>query len=121
MSAVEAACHCGAVRLTLAAAPDVVTECNCSICRRYGVVWAYYAPGEVTFAPAEPATDIYQWGDRALAFHRCRTCGCITHWWPGPQLDQNRIGINARLLEPDVLAAARLRHLDRAVTETYLD
>lgn len=121
MSPVEASCHCGAVRLILAAAPDVVTECNCSICRRYGVIWAYYAPGDVSFVPAATATDTYQWDDRSLSFHRCRTCGCVTHWSPEPQRDQGRMGINARLLDPSVLAAAPVRHLDGAVTEAYLD
>lgn len=28
-----------------------VTECNCSICRRYGVLWAYYPPDRVRVLP----------------------------------------------------------------------
>ncbi|MDO8323802.1 MAG: hypothetical protein Q7T23_12775 [Phenylobacterium sp.] len=42
-----ATCHCAAVRLTCEAAPTEVTECTCSICRRYGVLWAYYEPAQV--------------------------------------------------------------------------
>ncbi len=61
---VEASCHCGAVRLQVDDAPAEVTDCNCSICRRYGVLWAYYAPGQVRIAGG--ATDIYMWGDRCL-------------------------------------------------------
>ena len=118
---VEAACHCGVVRFTLAAAPETMTECNCSICRRYGVIWAYYAPDQVRFEPVWPVTDTYLWDDRSLAFHRCRVCGCVTHWSPEPSRDQNRMGINARLLDPAVLATARLRRLDGAVTERYID
>ena len=41
---IDVACHCGAVRLTVPRAPVEVTECNCSICRRLGARWAYYAP-----------------------------------------------------------------------------
>ena len=118
---VAGSCHCGAVRFTLASAPETVTECNCSICRRYGVIWAYYATDQVQFEPAQPATDTYLWDDRSLAFHRCQVCGCVTHWEPEPSRDLNRMGINARLLEPVVLAAARLRRLDGAVTERYID
>lgn len=44
----EAVCHCGAVRLRVAFALERVTDCNCSICRRLGVLWAYYAPAQVT-------------------------------------------------------------------------
>ena len=43
---IEAACHCGAVRLSVPSAPDTVTECNCSICRRLGARWAARAGGQ---------------------------------------------------------------------------
>ena len=37
---IEASCHCGAVRLEIDSPPDEVTDCHCSICRRYGALWA---------------------------------------------------------------------------------
>ncbi|GGE47126.1 aldehyde-activating protein [Primorskyibacter flagellatus] len=114
-----ATCHCGAVTLDLTAPPSEVTECNCSICRRYGVLWAYMPPAEVTIRTTGP-TDRYvrEGGDQA--FQRCATCGCVTHWQKfDPAFD--RMGVNARLLPPDILAAARLRHLDGAETDRYLD
>lgn len=116
----EASCHCGAVRLEIARAPETVTDCNCSICRRYGVLWAYYTPAEVRVVPADGATDFYSWDDRALEFHRCKIFGCVTHWSAVDPAVQ-RMGIDARLLPPDVLATARVRRLDGAVTEKYLD
>ena len=113
-----ATCHCSAVRLTCEPAPVEVTECNCSICRRYGVLWAYYEPAQVRIEGG--ATDVYMWDDRSIGFHRCAACGCVTHWSavdPG----RNRMGVNARLMDPEVVAAARVRHLDGAVSERYLD
>lgn len=110
---IQSSCHCGAVRLAIATAPAEVTDCNCSICRRYGTLWAYYSPKDVIVTPLSGATDIYTWDDKSIAFHRCRTCGCVTHWAPvDPARD--RMGVNARLMEPAVLAAARLRHFDGA-------
>ena len=117
---VAASCHCGAVRFSLATAPETVTDCNCSICRRYGVLWAYFSPDQVQFEPAVPSTDTYSWGVRGLSFHRCKTCGCVTHW-SAVDPAQHRMGVNARLLDPAVLAQARVRHLDGAMTERYLD
>ena len=35
------ACHCGAVTWTFSERPDAATSCNCTVCRRYGVLWAY--------------------------------------------------------------------------------
>ena len=118
MSQVEASCHCGAVRVDIPA-PEAVTDCNCSICRRYGVLWAYYSPTQVRFTARGP-TDIYMWDDRSLEFHRCKTCGCVTHW-SAVDPARDKMGINARLLPWEVLAQARVRHLDGAVTELYLD
>lgn len=115
---VEGSCHCGAVRLQVDDAPTEVTDCNCSICRRYGVLWAYYAPGQVRIAGG--ATDIYIWGDRMLEFHRCAVCGCVTHWAPVDKT-QERMGVNVRLMEPHVLAGARVRRLDGADTWEFLD
>jgi hypothetical protein len=108
----ELTCHCGAVRITVDTPPAEVTDCNCSICRRYGVLWAYYVRQQV-HVPFLSATDTYRWGRKAIDFHRCKTCGCITHWTL-VDTTRDRMGVNARLFEPAVLAQARLRHLDAA-------
>src|SRR5690349_14640359 len=34
-------CHCGSVHWTFAGQPEGATACNCTVCRRYGVLWAY--------------------------------------------------------------------------------
>lgn len=107
---IEASCHCGAVRIAVEHAPDDVTDCNCSICRRYGALWAYYLSGQVRVTG--DATDVYMWGDKDLRFHRCATCGCVTHWTP--VVDHPRMGVNARLMDPDVLARAHVSHFDGA-------
>jgi hypothetical protein len=117
---IRASCHCGAVSLEIDAAPVEVTDCNCSICRRYGVLWAYYPLAQVRQLPADAETDVYMWDDRAIGFHRCRACGCVTHWAPVDRR-QDRMGVNARLMAPEVLAQARVRHLDGANTEQYVD
>jgi hypothetical protein len=107
----EASCHCGAVRLRIPGPLAEVTACNCSICRRTAALWAYFPPARVEIT-ADPPTDTYVWGDRTLAFHRCHVCGCLTHWAPLVPVD--RMGINARLLPPKVLAAASVHHFDGA-------
>jgi len=111
---VEASCHCGAVHLQVDYAPREVTNCSCSICRRYGALWAYYLPDHVRVSGG--GTDVYMWDDRSIEFHRCLVCGCVTHWAPVDQA-MRRMGVNARLMAPDVLAGARVRHRDGAGTE----
>jgi hypothetical protein len=119
---VTATCHCGRVSLELPRAPEKVTQCNCSLCRRYGTLCAYYDPAEVRVSIKDGMVDTYLWGDRSIAFHRCPECGCVTHWTPlDPAIPQDRMGVNARMLEPEVLAQAAVRRFDGADTWTYLD
>ena len=114
---IEASCHCGSVKLEITPGPETVTDCNCSICRRYGTLWVYYAPRQVRITE-DVATQTYQWDDRSLYFHRCAECGCVTHWSPvDPTRD--RMGINANLLSLDILAAARVHFLDGAAWGDY--
>jgi hypothetical protein len=110
---IEASCHCGAVRFAVDAATDDVNDCNCSICRRLGALWAYYQRPQVRFAPENGPTDVYMWGDRQLEFHRCRTCGCTTHWRAADPARQ-RMGVNARLMPPEVLVTIPVFHGDGA-------
>ena len=117
---IETSCHCGAVHLTIQNAPTEVTDCNCSICRRYGVLWAYYPTSEVEVSAPDAGTDVYVWGTGGTAFNRCKRCGCVTHW-SATDPARRKMGVNARLMEPDVLAMARVRHLDGAVTDEYID
>ncbi|BCW90190.1 hypothetical protein sos41_33580 [Alphaproteobacteria bacterium SO-S41] len=107
---ITASCHCGAVRMEIdAEAPETVLSCGCSICRRKGGLWTYYEPRQVKIIPESGATSIYLWGDKMLEHHTCKTCGCTTHWSP---VDKTypRMGVNARMMEPEILAAATVRH-----------
>lgn len=114
---IKASCHCGAIELEIADAPSEITECNCSICRRYGALWAYYQPGQVRIRGV--STHTYMWDDRSIAFHRCPECGCVSHWSAtDPRCD--RMGVNARLMDPVILTKTKVRYLDGAVSERYL-
>ena len=94
----EAVCHCLSVRFEIDTAPTFVLDCNCSICRRYGALWAYYHGGGLRLASPVEATFPYLWGERRLAFHHCRTCGCTTHLQAVDVADRPILGINARLI-----------------------
>ena len=115
---VVSSCHCGAVKLAAETAPATVTDCNCSICRRYGVLWAYYSPALIRIG--EGATEVYEWGDRSIEFHRCRSCGCVTHWVAADKAI-DRMGVNARLMPRAVTAEVPIRKLDGADTWTVLE
>lgn len=115
-----ARCHCGKVVLRLAVPPAEVTECNCSLCHSYGVIWAYCDASELSVPEDPTLTHTYSWNGRNVDFHRCRSCGCVTHWMPR-DMSRARRGLNARLLPRNVSAAARVRHRDGAGSGEYID
>ena len=114
-------CHCGAVTVELPSAPEKATDCNCSICRRLGALWAYYEFGTVRITGHPENTQQYIQGDRTLSTVRCATCGCVTHWEPVPPEPGKHHGVNLRNFDPKVLASVRIRRFDGADTWTFLD
>jgi len=100
---IQGLCHCGAVRWQFEGEPDGATACNCTVCRRYGVLWAYHYEGEGIRVSG--ATHSYVRG-KAIEFHFCPACGCIA-FWRARQKDQQgrRIAVNLRLAEPEAVAS----------------
>lgn len=118
---IESTCHCGAVRLAIPRAPEAVTNCNCSVCRRYGTLWAYFDAPEVRIEAAAGALQSYTTGAATLSFVRCAGCGCVTHWSPIPGRRRNqRMGVNVRMFDPRQLGPFRIRFLDGADTEAFV-
>lgn len=116
-----ASCHCGAVVLDIENAPESLTECTCSICRRYGAKWAYYTRRSVRVRCSSDDVTAYVWGDKTIEFYHCNTCGCLTHYESVKKDDDSRIAVNARLMEPDDIKSVPVRLFDGASTWQYLN
>ena len=116
-----ATCHCGSVRIHVRQMPRTLTSCNCSICRRYGVLWAYYKPTSVRVEAPTGGLAKYSWKRRIREYHRCRKCGCVTHYTYRKKPSWATIGVNANNFAPAAIATARVRHLDGASTWKLLD
>ena len=110
-SKIEGSCLCGAVEWTYSGTPPSATACNCTACRRYGVLWAYGWEGEDVSHSG--TTKAYVRGD-SLGFHFCPGCGCVAYWRslePNAQ-GRRRIAVNLRLTEPGPIADVPIRHFD---------
>ena len=106
-------CHCGASSWTLTAMPQSVTACSCTICRRYGALWAYGFIGkDVTVTGA---TTAYRRADGTqLEFHFCPTCGCVLYNMARePGIDGHRwVAVNCRMTDPSPLLDLPIDHFD---------
>lgn len=109
---IEGSCHCGAVHWQVDRVPDQATACNCTLCRKYGTLWAYdfENQGIRTSGP----TTAYSWGDRDIGFHFCPTCGGLAYWRavePRPD-GRRRMAVNLRLAAPEAVAGIAIEHLN---------
>jgi hypothetical protein len=95
-----ASCHCGATGWTLVGDPGPVTACNCTLCRRYGALWAYDFEGE-RIALTGPVSSYRRAGktDPALEVLFCPQCANVIAW-RGLRLEgdgRRRMAVNVRL------------------------
>lgn len=108
---IEGACHCGAVTYQLKGDVDGATACNCTVCRRYGVLWAYdYQDQRIH---VDGPTRAYVRGE-SIGFHFCPTCACVVYWrsLKAEEDGRRRIAVNLRLAEPDDVADIPIDHFD---------
>jgi hypothetical protein len=91
--------------------PESATACNCTVCRRYGVLWAYDFEGECIHVSGP--TRAYVRG-KAIGFHFCPECGCVAYWRSlAPDNEgRRRIAVNLRLTEPEPVAQVPIDHFD---------
>ena len=100
-------CHCGDVRVEVERAPQKLTQCNCSICRRYGALWSYHRRRTVTVTGARSRLSAYSWGKGTREYYHCRRCGCVTHYEHAKKRDDGTdiVAVNARNSEEPVQVA----------------
>lgn len=91
--------------------PESATACNCTVCRRYGVLWIYGYEGHGVDVSGE--TKAYIRGE-AISFHFCPNCGCVTHWrgLKAEEDGRRRLAVNLRLTEPGPVANIPIDHFD---------
>ena len=109
-----ASCHCGRVTIRLPRTPDQVVQCNCSLCTKTGFRGVYFSSDKLNVAGE---FDSYVRADLKqpyLATHRCKSCGIVTHWTPLSEPPHDRMGVNARLIDPAALEGVPVEEVDGA-------
>ncbi|WP_373356951.1 GFA family protein [Pseudoroseicyclus sp. CXY001] len=109
-------CVCGATGWRLTEMPEDATSCNCTHCRRFGVLMAYAEEGQGGEITGE--TFQYIWGDRYIAFHHCPTCGNFLGWTDQSEEDgPHRFSVNLRMADdPAEVAAIPVQPFEGLVT-----
>lgn len=114
--AIQGTCLCKAVQLGATRVPRQVTQCNCTVCRCYGTLWAYYRRSAVSITAPRGGLEDYSVRARGLRFAHCKSCGCVISWdGPGKGREQ-RMAINTRLLDHALMADVPIKVLDGDMT-----
>jgi hypothetical protein len=111
--AIEGTCLCEKVKVGAKRKPTQVTECNCSVCRRYGTLWAYYTRSAVVVdAPRGGLVAYRRRPEGRLRFVHCKTCGCVIRWETARDRPDERVGMNARLFDQALMSRVPIKVLD---------
>lgn len=108
-------CHCGSASWTLIGEPGSITACNCSLCSRYGALWAYDFEGERVAVQGDTST--YRRigkADPALEIIFCPSCaGVLAYRGLRVEADgRTRMAVNVRLAPIEDVAALAIDHFD---------
>lgn len=108
-------CHCGDAHWTLEGDPGGITACNCSLCRRYGALWAYDYENERIRTGGKLASYTRREAkEPSLEILFCPTCACVVAW-RGLRLHDDgrrRIAVNVRLAPPEAVMDLQIDHFD---------
>ncbi|MEZ5947169.1 MAG: hypothetical protein R3C04_10030 [Hyphomonas sp.] len=78
---IEGSCHCGKVQWTFEGDAGSVTACNCTLCRRYGVLWAYDYQNQRIRLTGETASYVRaDQKDPQLEILFCPACAGVAAW-----------------------------------------
>lgn len=115
MTTLTGSCHCGGAHWTLEGDPGSITACNCTLCRRYGALWAYdYENERIRIDGTTHRYARIGKADPALEIVFCPNCAGVI-CWRGLRLDadgRRRIAVNVRLAPPDAVADLTIDHFD---------
>ncbi|WP_104663274.1 GFA family protein [Ensifer adhaerens] len=115
----DGSCHCGNGKWTFKGHPGSITACNCTLCHRYGTLWAYDYEGERIAVSGElTAYTRADEGSPTLEILFCPTCAGVVAW-RSLHLDERgrrRIAVNLRLAALEQVANLPIDHFDGLAT-----
>src|ERR1700719_4063503 len=93
----EGGCQCGRVRFRVTADLARVSECNCSICTKKGILHLIVPPEQFELLNGKDDLATYQFNTGVAKHTFCRVCGI--HPFYVPRSDPDKIDVNARCLD----------------------
>ena len=112
METLRGGCHCGKVRFEIETDPSYVSECNCSICAKKGILHHRVPKERFRLLSGEADLEEYRFNTMIARHYFCRSCGI--HPFTHPRTAPEDYTVNFRCLDDFTLESASLerRHFD---------
>ena len=107
METYEGGCHCGRVRFRVRGDLADVTDCNCSMCTKKGILHLIVPQSQFELLSGRDDLTTYTFNTGVAQHHFCRHCGI--HSFYVPRSDPDKVDVNVRCLDgvdPRTLAAS---------------
>lgn len=113
--AFEGSCHCGAVTFRVDAdAPSEAISCNCSHCRRKGLLLAFLPAESFTLTAGAASLTEYLFNKHKIRHRFCAICGCQTHAEGTAPGGARMAAVNLRCVPGIDLDALKIEKVDGA-------
>jgi hypothetical protein len=106
----EGGCHCRRVRFRVTADLDRVSDCNCSMCTKKGILHLIVAPEQFELISGKDDLTTYQFNTGTAKHTFCKVCGI--HPFYVPRSDPDKIDVNVRCLDEIDLATISVKPFD---------
>ncbi len=118
MNTYHGSCHCRRILFSVKAVIESVTKCNCSICRKKGVLHYRVSPQNFTLLTDPNSVGEYQFGTFIARHCFCPVCGI--HVFSHPRAAPHLYAINVNCLDDFNMAASKptIHHFDGENWET---
>ncbi|MEE4409527.1 MULTISPECIES: GFA family protein [unclassified Serratia (in: enterobacteria)] len=111
----QGSCHCGAVTFTVKAElPHEALSCNCSICRRKGMLLAFFPVDTFELNSGEDLLRGYTFNKHIIQHQFCQTCGTETFAYAKGPDGAAMCAINLRCVPAVALDGLKIHPFDGA-------
>jgi hypothetical protein len=97
MPMMQGGCHCGRVRFRVTADLDKVSDCNCSMCTKKGILHLIVPPDQFELISGKDDLATYQFNTGTAKHTFCKVCGI--HPFYVPRSDPDKFDVNVRCLD----------------------
>jgi len=106
----EGGCHCGTVRYRVTIRRAAGSECNCSMCRKKAAIHSLVPDADFELLSGDEVLTKYTFNTHVAQHLFCSRCGI--HSFGRPRSQPDKISINLRCLDDDLLEQFEIDHFD---------